>query len=261
MAISEDISFIDQAGNIMLFYTPVCKSTQNSAHEIAATGNFKLPFAIYTLEQTLGRGQQNRNWISEPGLNLALTMAVELNKNQQPVLLNKALSLACLQTIRELGIQNAEIKWPNDIRVDGSKIAGILMESTPLQKRTLLLAGFGININQLNFNGIEQSATSVKLITGSDVSIAQAALLLCQNLNQAILRFQEEDLSISEDFDSNLEGRGKSWLVQGESPQPFTATLLGTDEYGRVNLKMPNGQIHAYHHGLVRIMKKIEGNF
>jgi BirA family biotin operon repressor/biotin-[acetyl-CoA-carboxylase] ligase len=256
MAISEDISFIDQAGSIMLFYTPVCTSTQSVALQCAECGAIAPPFALYTLEQKQGRGQQNRNWISEPGKNLAMTLAVQLTKSQNLVLLNKALTLACLDFIHSLGIENAKIKWPNDIRLRGAKLAGILLESTPLNNGILLMAGFGINLNQQEFDNIDQFACSVRQINNMEYSISDAALGLCRMLDSVLMNLEQKQTAVNERFDLNLEGLGEIVNVEFSNSQLKSAVLLGSDEFGRIKLRLENGQIAAFHHGEVRLGNK-----
>lgn len=257
MAISEDISFIDQTGSTMLFYTPVCISTQKTALQCAEANIFKLPFALYTLDQKQGRGQQNRTWISEPGQNLALTFAAQLKKSDNLVQLNKALSLACLNCIHILGAEDAKIKWPNDIRVNEAKLAGILMESSPLKNETLVLCGIGVNVNQTHFSGMDQKAASVGQITGKNLSIAEVALLFCRELDKALTDFKNSAPGVDERFNSNLEGLGENWTVQTNTGETFTAELLGSDEFGRVKLRFNHNQTDAFHHGTIRLTQKI----
>jgi BirA family biotin operon repressor/biotin-[acetyl-CoA-carboxylase] ligase len=110
-------------------------STNDRARALAAAG---APHGtlVTAAEQTAGRGRQGRRWAAPPGR--ALLCSVVLH--DPPSLLPLAAAVAVGETC---GPQ-ARIKWPNDVLLDGGKVAGILAEGRP-QERTAVL-GIGINV-------------------------------------------------------------------------------------------------------------------
>lgn len=115
--------------------------------------------------QSEGRGQRASKWESEHGLNLTMSLYFQSNGLGvgQAFLLNKAVSVLIFDYLKNRGIENVEIKWPNDILVGGKKICGILIENT-LQKEEVIesVIGIGFNVNQEHFNS-NPLATSLML--------------------------------------------------------------------------------------------------
>lgn len=98
---------------------------------------------IVSASQTAGRGRLDRDWISEPGASLAVSILLrpKLEPTQRSwITLVAALSVRA--ALSALGVQGASIKWPNDVLVDGKKISGILAR---LEGEDLIL-GVGINL-------------------------------------------------------------------------------------------------------------------
>src|SRR5688572_28829019 len=79
-------------------------------------------------EQTVGRGRRGRRWHSAPGAGITFSLGRRIRR---PVRELAALSLvagvAAARALRELGLQKASLKWPNDLVVDGAKLGGILV--------------------------------------------------------------------------------------------------------------------------------------
>ena len=80
--------------------------------------------------QTAGRGQMLTKWHDEPGMNLLFTLLVQPKRlsPEQFFQLNAAVSLAVVNTLK--AIKGIQVKWPNDIVVNGHKLVGLLIETT-----------------------------------------------------------------------------------------------------------------------------------
>ena len=102
---------------------------------------------VVTAHQTQGRGRWGRDWSSEPGKLLQLSMIL---RPQLPLaelgLVTTCLGVACAEAIEAVCALRPSIKWPNDVRVNGSKVAGILVE-THVTGAVLDVAVAGIGIN------------------------------------------------------------------------------------------------------------------
>lgn len=126
--------------------------------------NFTFVFSKF---QTSGKGRENRTWFSEANKNLIFSYLI---KDKNLISKYKAISLGTatlvarfLEKFKNFDVQ---IKWPNDIYVEGKKICGVLLEGN---LPNYLVVGVGLNVNQTNFNDEYRTPpTSIKLISKKD---------------------------------------------------------------------------------------------
>lgn len=128
---------------------------------------------VITNNQFNGKGQKNNKWLSEPNKNLTFSFykILKNRKIQNPFILNCIISLSVLKVLKQFGVPNLKVKWPNDILSDTKKISGILIENFYRQNFLYSsIIGVGININQTNFGSLE-NVSSVLLSTGKHNNI------------------------------------------------------------------------------------------
>ena len=128
---------------------------------------------VITNNQFNGKGQKNNKWLSEPNKNLTFSFykILKNRKIQNPFTLNCIISLSVLKVLKQFGVPNLKVKWPNDILSDTKKISGILIENFYRQNFLYSsIIGVGININQTNFGSLE-NVSSVLLSTGKHNNI------------------------------------------------------------------------------------------
>jgi len=155
--------------NFNILYYPEVSSTMDTAKELARKDcpDFTV---VVAGRQTRGRGRLRRQWLSDDG-GLYFTMVL---RPDIPVLLSSRVnflaSLTLARVLRELFQIDAAVKWPNDILVDGHKISGMLSELEAETDRVLFISiGMGINVNN-DPSGAEPAASSLKKITGREIS-------------------------------------------------------------------------------------------
>ena len=105
---------------------------------------------VITNNQFNGKGQKNNKWLSEPNKNLTFSFykILKNRKIQNPFTLNCIISLSVLKVLKQFGVPNLKVKWPNDILSDTKKISGILIENFYRQNFLYSsIIGVGININ------------------------------------------------------------------------------------------------------------------
>ncbi len=110
-------------------------STNHRAREMAVRG---APHGtlVTASEQSAGRGRQGRTWSTPPGQALLCSLVI-----RDP---SRLLSLAAGIAVAEVVSPRARLKWPNDVLVDGRKVAGILVEGRPQERWAVL--GIGLNV-------------------------------------------------------------------------------------------------------------------
>jgi BirA family biotin operon repressor/biotin-[acetyl-CoA-carboxylase] ligase len=131
-------------------YHDVLGSTSDRALELAAQADLPLPLLVLAAKQTGGRGRgTNRWWATEGALTFSLVLdasAANLSPNRWPQVALVA-GLAVCESLAELAPQAQwQVKWPNDVFLNGGKICGILSESAPGWKDRLVV-GVGVNVN------------------------------------------------------------------------------------------------------------------
>ncbi len=135
-------------------------STQDVASNGVKEGGGGVFFAR---NQTLGRGRFGRDWISQEGDSLTMSMAfLAYADHPRPYLIGMTVAVACA------GVLHCELAWPNDLVAGGGKVGGILTELAPDDKdRRVPVVGVGINLNQRSFPPeIAGIATSLALQNG-----------------------------------------------------------------------------------------------
>ena len=113
-------------------------STQDYAHDLIANGNATDKTVVVAMAQSAGRGRYKRTWVSHHG-NLYASFIYKIDERDPR--LSYAIAVAIAETLISFGL-NPQIKWPNDILIDGKKISGVLIEYA----RNFVIIGIGINI-------------------------------------------------------------------------------------------------------------------
>ena len=129
------------------------------------------PFCVWADYQTAGRGQGTNTWESEGGKNLLFSLLLHPHHvpTTQQFHISEAVAVALCETLEHYISQQVEVKWPNDIYVDGRKICGILIENTlhgHLLKTCII--GIGLNVNQQEFLSDAPNPVSLYQLTGHE---------------------------------------------------------------------------------------------
>ncbi|MFZ6051603.1 biotin--[acetyl-CoA-carboxylase] ligase [Halocola ammonii] len=219
-------------------------STNNFAAKLLRDANPGEGTVILSEFQTSGRGQRGKSWEAESGKNLLLSIILkpdflELDRN---ALLNKAVALGVFDTVKSF-CETAEvhIKWPNDILVNGKKIAGILIENT-LNNRIIesSIVGVGINVLQTGFE--ERGATSLALESNRliPVDVVCDSLLKHVELRYDLLR-NGNFKRLRSDYREHLFGLNKTrkFSYRGSEIQ---AIIRGVAPEGKLILESLEGE-------------------
>jgi BirA family biotin operon repressor/biotin-[acetyl-CoA-carboxylase] ligase len=145
---------------------------------------------VVAAEQTAGRGRAGRAWQAPPGS--ALLCSTLLRPQLAPAdlgMLPLVAGVAVARAIEALGAGPAGLKWPNDVRVGGRKIAGVLMQSR-VGAGGLEHVNLGIGINVVTpADRLPEGATSVLAITGRVVALAEVEAALMAELERTYRAF------------------------------------------------------------------------
>ena len=154
-------------------------------------------------EQTAGIGRRGRNWSSENGAGIYMSMVLRPNlKTEQASMLTLVAAMAVKTAIEEMCYLKPFIKWPNDIVLNKKKICGILTElSLKGTEIDFIVVGIGINVkNQVFPEEIAQNASSILLETGKLVDKECLIEEVCKQFDIYYRKFmQTKDLSLFKD--------------------------------------------------------------
>jgi BirA family transcriptional regulator, biotin operon repressor / biotin---[acetyl-CoA-carboxylase] ligase len=185
----------------------VTDSTNARARELVEAGAPQ-GTVVTADEQTAGRGRQGRSWTAPAGKAL-LYSALLRPLDERHLLLPLAVPLAVCEAAEELvpGIECA-IKWPNDIWLDGRKLAGVLIEAKPQDGWAVIGVGLNLSISQDEFPP-DLRDTAVSLF-GPGAENLTAAKALNRHLDHWVEADRAETLAAYRSRDA-LRGREVSW--------------------------------------------------
>ncbi len=191
-------------GQRVLYY-PSLTSTNDIAKQEAQQGAAE-GTVIITDEQVGGRGRLKRAWLSPRG-NIALSVILYPSLSYLPSLIMLA-SLAAVHSIEAATGLKSQIKWPNDVLINGRKVCGILIESDVqgnIVNYTIIGIGINVNLRLNDFPEIQSIATSLSDEMGGDVSRVSVIRCLLVEIEKLYLAGG----SIYEEWRDNLVTLGK----------------------------------------------------
>ena len=198
-------------------------------------------------EQTAGRGRGANTWQSPRSTGIYCSVILRPTLPPSDVLvLSLAAGLAVHAAIQQVDARvNADLKWPNDVLLDGKKVCGILTEMNAEATRVrYIVVGVGINVNQPTFPK-ELGATSLRLATGSEWSRVELAAALLKSLDREY-RYLLDDSDARESILRRFAGNstwvdGKQVRVE-ETGSTFEGTTAGLDARGFLQVETASGK-------------------
>lgn len=164
------------------------ESTNTTAKEGLSLWDPYALTVITTREQTAGRGKFGRVWHStDQDLLASFCFFLSVN-NVDSALLFRIGTEAVMRLGESLGIQEAVMKWPNDVLVQGKKLSGVLCETIPVKTGTCVIIGIGVNgnVGADELLGIDQPATSLQELIGRPVDMEEQLKWLTKEIKHLI---------------------------------------------------------------------------
>ena len=203
---------------------------------------------VWAKNQTSGRGQRDKMWISNP--KDSLTFSVYKTYDHFPTtnnfLISMAVSLGIINALQSFNIPNLCIKWPNDILSENKKICGLLIENLYRGKKLeASIVGIGLNVNQINFGELNR-ASSMRLCSGRAFNLEE---VLQQILTQ-LAHILERKLSVAASFKAYNKalfgvGEQRTFLEDGKA---FLATVEEVNQQGDLVLKAADNERRFFQH-------------
>lgn len=221
-------------------------STNIAAKELASAG---APHgtAVAADMQTMGRGRLGRTFVSPAGTGLYLSVILRPEiELEATAMMTTAASVAVAEAVEKLTGSAAQIKWVNDVYLNGKKICGILTEaSLGLEMKSLDYAVIGIGVNVRSVRGKFDS----ELIKTASSIEDETGLIIDRNALCAAILDRLECYTDSLRERSFLEGYRRRELLTGNDitamvgNQPITGKALGIDDNGNLIVELPDGSV------------------
>jgi BirA family biotin operon repressor/biotin-[acetyl-CoA-carboxylase] ligase len=198
-------------------------------------------------EQTGGRGRAGRSWHSEraTGIYVTLLLRPKISPVQAPLLTMMAGLSAHVAIQAQTGLQ-PDVKWPNDLMLNGKKVGGILTEmhaETTLVR--FVIVGIGINVNQEKFPAeLSGIATSLRAETGKNQSRLELLARLLREFESDYNRFlREGSTHITEQFAKvSSYARGKKVRVTNGN-ESYVGVTAGLRPEGLLQIQREDGSV------------------
>ncbi len=220
------VEYIKLAGYKVISFDKI-PSTQTHALELVARGDAGANTVVVAAAQSAGRGRYRRKWVSHHG---NIYASFIFDAPQRDARLSYMVAVAVAETLIQIGI-TPQIKWPNDILIDGKKVAGILIEYAG----SFVVVGIGINIKTNPTVDEYKTTKTENYVTASQNDIMNK---LMRNLD----RWRRMDFEIVRARWMSLAvGLNRMVKYQGALVE-----LIGINDMGALVLRRGTGYLLAY---------------
>jgi BirA family biotin operon repressor/biotin-[acetyl-CoA-carboxylase] ligase len=235
----------ERIGRKILVYNHTSSTNDIAAEYAKNKGNDGL--AIFAEEQTAGRGRAGTKWLS--GRSDSILCSILLTScNCNPELLSLACPVAVAEAVGKIAHSQAKIKWPNDIILNGKKVAGIIVESKNVNGSTAYIVGIGINCHQKKNSfprELQTTATSIDIESGS----------ICDRISLAkrLLSSLDHWLEVAENTSKKIIDRWRKLntllnqrIMVSYNGRKFSGNCIGVDPEKGLIVQLDRGGVRMF---------------
>ena len=232
-----------------LIYFNNCASTQDELIDFLNQHYLSEDFlAVYTFNQTKGRGQYGNSWENLPEENLAYSFALKTkNINVSDTCFNFYTAILVRDFIANLTKTEVKIKWPNDLILKNKKICGMLFE----KNKNYFVVGIGINILQENFKNLPK-AGSVLSQTGLSFELKTFAESLHQYIFEHLVQ-KEIPNNILELYHLHLYRKNEVSVFEKNEVRQ-NGIIKNVDETGHIWIDLENEGLQKFFHKEIELL-------
>ncbi len=225
----------DVPGAPILVTGPASSCLDCAWHWLQA-GGFPPGASVLSISQWAGRGQRGRSWVSPPGNLYAAWRVPLLPADADGPALSLRMGYAVSQVLRTLGLP-ALVKWPNDVVLDGAKVAGLLCE----QRGGVLMLGLGVNLVSSPPREHLREAHTVPAGSLRQRGVALSPVDLWLRIRSAAEACLDRPPTV-EAMENVLAYRGQRIGVQTANEPPFAGRILGVSAAGALRVATSSGE-------------------
>lgn len=239
-----------------IFVHDVLESTNKTAKEMAVSGA-EHGTVIVTDSQTAGKGRYGRAFHSPPGHGLYMSFILHPSKLcfSTPTLITAFAAVSVCEAVEAVSDKNPQIKWVNDVFIDGKKICGILTEAvTDFESGNTqwIVVGIGVNL-RISPAELPEDLKQVAGAVFEKDNLPITRNRLCSEIaNRIIHPENHNEKEMLEKYRQRMYMLGKKVLVTGTA-ETYEAVAVGIDDIGRLIVKRNNGELLSLSAGEIRI--------
>ena len=232
-----------------LIYFNNCASTQDELIDFLNQHYLSEDFlAVYTFNQTKGRGQYGNSWENLPEENLAYSFALKTkNINVSDTCFNFYTAILVRDFIANLTKTEVKIKWPNDLILKNKKVCGMLFE----KNKNYFVVGIGINILQENFKNLPK-AGSILSQTGLSFELKAFTESLHQYLFEHLVQ-KEIPNNILELYQLHLYRENEVSVFEKNEVRQ-NGIIQNVDENGYIWIDLENEGLQKFFHKEIELL-------
>ncbi|WP_300392039.1 biotin--[acetyl-CoA-carboxylase] ligase [Henriciella sp.] len=235
-------------------------STNEEARRLAQAHMYG-PLWIAAKQQTAGRGRLGRQWLSPVGNLFCTALFLEPGgvglATRFPFAAGLAIADVCATVIPSVDVR---LKWPNDVRVDGAKLCGILVEAGQTEQVGVwVAAGMGLNV-QTAPEGSGQTTTSLARL-GANHAVTPEFIIdaLRPAFARRITQAREDFPALLREWETLAEGMGQT-VAAGQGDKAVRGVFKGVAPDGGLRLELPGGAEQIIRAGDVELVREVGGD-
>ena len=230
---------IGRMGAEVHFYSEI-GSTNDRAAKLAAKGAPEGALVVADAQRA-GRGRLGRRWNTPAGTGIALSLVMR-PVAVEPAALGALGLVGAMATIDALGGMNLRplLKWPNDVVLEGRKVAGVLAEASWSGSHLdYLILGIGVNVRPVPDENYDFPATNVEQSFGEQVDRGTLLFSIVASLDEWYDRFLAGEAHPA--WEEHLAYKAE-WVTVSDGEREYTGRPLGLTSKGGLRLEMAAGQ-------------------
>lgn len=224
-------------------------STNSYLRQLSVTEAIEDFTVVVANYQTHGRGQMGTQWDSQASKNLMVSVFKDVSylDLESHYYISKVVSLSILEALKTFNIKNLKVKWPNDILSENKKIGGILIENVIKQnKLSATIIGFGININQTEFDHLPQ-ASSMRLISGRVYALEEVLQVIMVKLQHNFKILEKNKFeTLKKAYEKHLFRKDKPSTFKDAKGQLFSGYIKGVSNSGNLQVLVEDDIIKEF---------------
>lgn len=249
------LSLLEKYRDFALEVFPVIDSTIIYAKKIIADGAGDKTIIIAD-EQTAGRGRLGRSFFSPPQTGIYFSMIFRPQKTLREMQFTTIMmAVAICQAIEKLALGTPQIKWVNDILINGKKVGGILTEAISDYESGMvesLIVSAGVNVKTRVFSAdLRNIATS--LLTSTAKNNLTRNVIIAEIINHFLALFNQGGCANLIAEYKNRSAVLNQMITYQQNNKTLTARAIDINELGNLIVKNRNGKINVLHSGEISV--------